>query len=546
MPYTFGNLKSDLRLILFPNRESENLVKAHDKFFVDCLVELQQVVECLQQDNTDLFPQCATLYNCGLTVFDAPRGIIKAVGVIDKIDPATGDESADVPDDYCAYIPYAEVDFCHVRRYLDGFHHGGCCHSPFLFFGCHHRRYPTPTDDGLPAGLPPLPLGFHYPQASTNRSWGRAGGGIWAKDRGKIYIAPWIQTTETVDVKWDGIKRVWGDDDPIDDDPLLSKAVEAYVRWKHTEKFDHEFADAAAAKSEFEETRALLIRQCREETRARECESSLARSSAARVVTLYYNDLQTVTVNCPEGQTGDPVTVTIPSGAVGSSVSKQDANQRALDQAQTQAEAMLNCTAQPQTWTNTQQQATVSCFNDPDAPTPSGEPVTKIVPAGTVTSAISQADADAQALALAQTQAAAELVCTYWNRAKTYTATCPNDPTITFTATIPASTISSQISQADADNQALLAATNQAETGLNCPSGSVFWNTPQVIDHTRVCGPNRTLRIIVQVAAHMTASVVDQTTANLQARAVGEQYCQDLLMHGCWQGLTGTQTVSLP
>lgn len=53
--------------------------------FVDAVIDLQQWVECLQQNNTFLFPQCATYYNCGLTIIDsAPRGIIKRVSVIDK------------------------------------------------------------------------------------------------------------------------------------------------------------------------------------------------------------------------------------------------------------------------------------------------------------------------------------------------------------------------------------------------------------------------------------------------------------------------------
>ncbi len=48
------------------------------------MIDLQTWCECLQQDNTNVIPQCATLYNCGITVTDAPRGRIKKVSVIDS------------------------------------------------------------------------------------------------------------------------------------------------------------------------------------------------------------------------------------------------------------------------------------------------------------------------------------------------------------------------------------------------------------------------------------------------------------------------------
>ena len=93
--YTFGQLKSDIRKRVFPAGEASNLVASHDKMFIDAMMDLQTWVKCLQYDHTDLVPQCATLYNCGLTVFDAPRGSILKVSVVDRIDPTTGAESAE-------------------------------------------------------------------------------------------------------------------------------------------------------------------------------------------------------------------------------------------------------------------------------------------------------------------------------------------------------------------------------------------------------------------------------------------------------------------
>jgi len=82
---TFGQLKKDIRDQIFPDGESSNLVKSHDKSFIDAIIDIQKWVACAQQNNTSLFPQCSTFYKCGMTVIDsAPRGIIRSVSVIDK------------------------------------------------------------------------------------------------------------------------------------------------------------------------------------------------------------------------------------------------------------------------------------------------------------------------------------------------------------------------------------------------------------------------------------------------------------------------------
>jgi hypothetical protein len=192
----------------------------------------------------------------------------------------------------------------------------------------------------VPKSLPALPLGYHYPQTSTDRTYGRAQQGFWAKDRGKIYIVPWLQSTETVLIKWDGIKRTWADADLIDDDPLLQQAVFEYMRWKHADRWDKDEAEAARAQAAYVGApgtigaREMLIHQCREETRARACEGSNARSSPLSITNLFYNDEQSASATCPDGTSGSSVSVTIPAGTVASGVSVADANQKAKAQAQ--------------------------------------------------------------------------------------------------------------------------------------------------------------------------------------------------------------------
>ena len=557
MSFTFGQFKSAIRGRIWPpgSAEPDNLVASHDKDFIDALFDLQASVVCLQQDNTDVFPQCSTTYNCGLTVLPCPRGIIKKLSVIDKIDSTTHLESADAADDYCGEVVYAEVDYCHVRSYLDRSRRSGCCHNIGSFFGlpfCGSRpRYPTPTDEGLAAGLPLLPLGFHYPQESTDREYGRAGRGVWAKERGNIYVAPWIQSTETILITWDGIKRSWNNGDPIDDDPLLSQAVEAYVRWQHARKWDKDEQAAADSMAEYNNTRSMLMRQCREETRMRQCEPSHARASTIGLATIYYNDDQSFTARCQSGQVGDPVSVTIQSGTVGSNVSVADANQKAMAQARAQAQAQLVCAAAPIVYASSQDWSyTASCavegVQEAAAPAPTGPGTTVTVKKGTkFTTATSQADADAQAQAMALAQATQGLKCTYSNAPQTATKACPDGTTGLVTITVAAGSRSitsagtndqasdqaaaNALALTDAQQQALTEYQANAVTcpGSSAPPGALVYNSiPGFYSARGSCRAGGSIGSFIVVNYTVPIGTFKSDTlgnANIQARSKAQE-----------------------
>lgn len=573
MSTTYGQFISEIRGRIWPpgNAEADNLVASHNKDFIDALVDLQTVVLCLQQDNTDIYPQCSTTYKCGLTVIPAPRGIIRKLSVIDKIDPTTHLESATAADDYCSEIAYSEIDFCHINRYLAMSHKNGWCPNLGLWFGLgccdfspwfgtFHRNYPTPTDEGVPAGLPPLPLGFHYPQTSTD-STRRAYHGVWAKDRGNIYLAPWIQSTESILLKWDGIKRKWNPGDPIDDDPLLSRAVEAYVRWQHAKKWDKDEQAAAEALADYRDAVVWLVHQCREETRIRGCEPSLARASTIGLASLYYNDEQSYVARCPTGQTGNPVSVTIQSGTVGSNKSVDDANQKALAQARTQAEAQIVCTAAPTVYASSRDWSfTASCavegVQEAAAPVPTGPNNTATVKAGTVfPTATSQAGADAQAQALAEERATAGLKCVYGNAAQTATKACADGVTGLVTVTVPAGTKSvtsngggdQASAQAAADMLAKTEAQNQANeqylaNNVDCggsegpPGTTVYWNTQvktaraQAPCRVGASGIGSLASVIVTVPIH-SVNGTSELNANQQAQITAQNWAAMILQN---------------
>lgn len=481
----------------------------------------------------------------------ARKGWVKSQGVAIQMSTTILNESFSIvapgggDTDWCSGITYNEVDMCHVRAYLARNRLRGCCLPSAFFFGlppgqCGKGAFPIPTDEGLPKSLPILPLGFHYGQISTDSPHGRALAGIWAKDQGNIFIVPWIQSTERVKVSWEGVKDRFADADPVEDNPIYQKAIAEYARWQHYDKWEKDEAEAARAKTAFEDARTMLIRRCREETRVRNCEPRLARSSPGA---LFYNDEQSATATCPSGQTGTPITQVIPAGTVASNKSVADANAQAKTLAQEQAQARLDCVASPVTYLSAPASYTAHCSHDEGAPQPDGNPVTINLPAGAVTSTESQAIADAAAQALAQQQAEDGLACTWWNAEQPYTAVCESDSGENVTKTTPPHTYSSTLSQADADTQAINAAKLAAEDEMTCPELPVVYkNTIQtgILSNRTGCGahgpvysggilvtpadPGCTVSVIVSVKANFFSSTVSQNAANQAARDYGQNW----------------------
>lgn len=534
---TFAQLKQGVRQRVFAAGEARNLRIPHDKSIVDALVDLQRWVECLQNNNTYLVPHCATTYNCGLTSFEFPRAKIHRLSVIDKIDPETGEESADAADDWCSEIEYKQVDPCHIRNYLGRSAQCGTCWPIHLYFAipqalCGGKsNIPVPTDEGVASGLPVLPLGYHYPQESTNATR-RAMSGVWAIEAGRIHIGPWIQSTETIVVRYTGIKRDWVDSDLVDDDPELLRAVDNFVRWEHYRDFEKNAAQAQAGETAYKVALSQLIYDCREETRVRECEPVHARGIAP-VTTLYFNDRQQATADCPDGQTGNSVTITIPKDTVASTVSVADANQKAIEQARTMAREQLVCEDSGTVYWNTEQSYTAECSGE-------GNPSTATVPAGKYSSTVSQADANSQAMAEAVQQATSDLNCTYWNTAQEFTAECGEGETgDAVTKQVAAHTYSSTISQSAADQLAYNAAKKAAEEELICDGqSSVFYNTTKKATVNRTCynfltNAQCNFSVIVTAPASLFTSTVSVLEANNQAAAAAQSMANLLADQAC-------------
>lgn len=283
---TFAQLKA-LRTELWPQGEAPELVIPHNKSFISALIDLQKRVECLQVNNTQVYEFCSTMFQCGMTVLNAPRGKINKVSTFARRD-ADCEEDAESDVQWCDEVVYQYLEYPRLTRLLDSTLRRACNSTLgallTLDSGLCHKMlgdaYPAPTDADY-VGYPELPQGFHYPQASTDSAKGRAICGVWALERGRIYLAPWLQSTEIVVIEWDGIKRDWADADLVEDGQDFINAVKLFVQREHARDWDKSTADFEIYDAEYRAAVAELIQSCDEESREQVRRPSKARMSQA-------------------------------------------------------------------------------------------------------------------------------------------------------------------------------------------------------------------------------------------------------------------------
>jgi len=238
---SYGDYKQKMRKALWPHPgEAESLVEAHDHFFLEAMIDLCKWVRCLQQNHTDVHAACSTYVQCGLTVFAAPYGEIKRVYTI-------------VNGDWCTKVMYEPANFNRVNGW-----------SQRLL-----KTFVAPANVGWPA----LQQGFRYPEASTDSVCGRSRAGIYANHRKRLYIAPWLQSNESIVVEWEGVKTNWKDSDLLDETywtPDVAAAIKLFVLWSHVRDFgiyDTSPGEVNTTRANYESARADLIYWCEQRTR---------------------------------------------------------------------------------------------------------------------------------------------------------------------------------------------------------------------------------------------------------------------------------------
>ena len=241
---TLEQLSKSVRADIWASHEQEQLVTPHKHAVLEALGIIQKAVECLQADNANVIRFCNTFFKCGVSICDAPRGVIRRVYTIED-------------DDWCDPVYYRQATIEEVER-----------------FRLADRDYEEPSNTGLPT----YPKGFKVAEDTTDAEAGRARCGLFAIHKGNIHLAPWIQSSESIVIEWDGIKDfgAWTDADPLDDATDLRMAVKLYVQYAH----ERDYGDRQAAllfhnpqrTGTFDEALSELMWQCREETRLRKSE----------------------------------------------------------------------------------------------------------------------------------------------------------------------------------------------------------------------------------------------------------------------------------
>lgn len=201
---TNEELRTKIRGMLWPSPgEPINLRVAHNTFFDEGMSELQRWVECLQANNTTIHQFCSTYVHCAKSIIELPPGVINRIYTIAN-------------DNWCDRVYYRRRRWVDVEAWAK-------------------QVLPTWENPATNAALP-LVMGHRLANATADSDRGRARLGVWTIDRGRILMAPWIQSNEKVVIEWDGIKETWDDDDILDSNLWMlevQKALRAFVKWRH-------------------------------------------------------------------------------------------------------------------------------------------------------------------------------------------------------------------------------------------------------------------------------------------------------------------------
>jgi hypothetical protein len=224
---TFAQFNAAIRAAVWPDGEPENLVANHKNYILDALIDLQIKVPRLQQNHTDFILPESTIYSCGASIFDVPRGFIVGLDVL-----------RGTPTNCCDSAPYREASKneldCLLRDASTSWPCGGEQHAyPFYQLYGEGEYIPYPT----------LPYCAEYPDQSLDSVCAPTSG-YMALFRGQLWVYPHIQSGHVGKLTWDGIKRSFEDTDVIDEtlwDREVAECIELYVRGRAAEIDDCDY-----------------------------------------------------------------------------------------------------------------------------------------------------------------------------------------------------------------------------------------------------------------------------------------------------------------
>lgn len=247
----FGDLKERIFADAWPNGVPENLVDAIGNYVVSALIEAQRMIPCFCYRHDDVYEACNTYWNCGATVITAPAGRILRVYTVDN-------------SEWCRPVVYRQVSMAEFRRW--------------------QAKWKSRWDKSMylpPASGAKLPMGFDVPTTTSDAVCGRAWSGICALEPSskRLWVGPWIQTTESLVVEWQGIKRTWSDGDIVPEGEDFIRLIRLFVEREYGRKWASD--DLAIRERAFNEHQALMMAECHKESQLHGEPVSAAEAQAA-------------------------------------------------------------------------------------------------------------------------------------------------------------------------------------------------------------------------------------------------------------------------
>lgn len=237
----FSTFRQNIIDAAFPEGVAYNHLTAYYNFVLESMIEIQSEIDCFQSNNTSTFSKSSTYVHCGATVVNKPAGMFQVRRVFTY-----------TSDDQCDRVFYKFTQMGTIEDWVK------------------QNKLNNPIGSGDFDGVREDEAGGVYTASSYDTTY-RSRHGWYALWDGKIYVAPEIQSVETLAIDFKGIKYSYADDDVIDTDLWTQKAQRA-IRMNllrcNAMEFDRDRQAAEMHSGEYYRIFADLMATCEKQKRA--------------------------------------------------------------------------------------------------------------------------------------------------------------------------------------------------------------------------------------------------------------------------------------
>ena len=248
----YSDLKTEVLSGAFPLGVPENLRTHLESYVLSSLIEIQRYVPCVRYRHDNVYAANQTFWLCGASVITAPEGRVLRVYTVEN-------------EGWCDPVIYNPVTMAEFRRWQAAWQ---------------SQWRNSLYADAVPSGTA-LPMGFNVPDTSSDAACGRATVGVYAFDptSKRLYIGPWIQSTESVVVEWQGIKRTWNDGDLVPSGADFVRLCQLFVEREYGRRFG--CSDLGVRERAWDEALADYATTCQQESQLHGAPRSADEASSA-------------------------------------------------------------------------------------------------------------------------------------------------------------------------------------------------------------------------------------------------------------------------